>query len=57
MISYSRASVKGSIDAALAQLDARDAKGDYMDDGNMFQQFTLGLVDEITITRVPVLPG
>jgi hypothetical protein len=56
MISYSRASVKGSIDAALAQLDARDAKGDYMDDGNMFQQFTLGLVDEITITRVPVLP-
>lgn len=57
-ISDPRVTVVRSIDAALAKLDEAGAKGVYVDGGNVIQQFLIrGLIDEITITRAPVLLG
>jgi dihydrofolate reductase len=57
-ISDPRVTVVRSIDAALAKLDEAVAKGVYVDGGNVIQQFLIrGLIDEITITRAPVLLG
>jgi dihydrofolate reductase len=57
-ISDPRVTVVRSIDAALAKLDEAGAKGVYVDGGNVIQQFLIrGLIDEIAITRAPVLLG
>ena len=57
-ISDPRVTVVRSIDGALAKLDQAGAKSVYVDGGDVIQQFLIrGLIDEITITRAPVLLG
>jgi dihydrofolate reductase len=53
-----RISVVGSVDEAHRVLNEHQARGVYVDGGKVIQAFlTAGLIDEITITRAPVLLG
>lgn len=53
-----RITITRSIEETLSLLDSRDARGVYIDGGKIVQEFlSHDLVDEITITRAPVLIG
>lgn len=53
-----RITVAGSLDHVLAVLDERGAAGVYVDGGKVIQTFLRhDLIDEMTITTVPVLVG
>jgi dihydrofolate reductase len=53
-----RVTVVRTLDDALAQLDARDVESVYVDGGKTVQAFLdADLIDEITLTRAPVLIG
>lgn len=53
-----RITVTRSLAEAMALLDSRGARGVYIDGGKVIQEFLRNdLVDEITITRAPVLIG
>lgn len=53
-----RITVVRTLDAAVEELDARQAKGVYVDGGKTIQTFLAAdLIDEITLTHAPVLIG
>jgi len=53
-----RITVTRTIDKILSLLDSRNARGVYVDGGKVIQEFlSQDLIDEITISRAPVLLG
>lgn len=53
-----RVQIAATIDDACALLEQQEATTDYLDGGQVITQFVArGLVDELTITRAPVLLG
>lgn len=53
-----KVTVVPSIEAALAELERVQARGVYIDGGRVVQEFlSRGLVDDIVLTRVPILIG
>jgi dihydrofolate reductase len=53
-----RVTVARSVDEAVALLDGRESRGVYVDGGQTIQAFLrAGLLDELVVTRIPVLIG